>query len=442
MIIVALAAFALLALLTPTAQMAPGSIYTTDATCSGVDLNIYSSKDAVYLNGGPTGGGPGLPTGNYYVRVSAPGGLLLGYTATAIAIVNPDGNFAQCYQLSAILLKASDNTPGYDTTTNPGGEYNVDVSMDPDFGGGTIKSDNFKVKEDEIPPQGTLQVIKYYDADASGTLTVGDTPIVGWEVRVGGQADFGTTYETKMTPVSIIDLAPGCYSALEGDATNWIHTNASIQSKSVVSAGTTTIEFGNVCLGAGGGLTLGFWSNKNGQALITGAQLCTLNAFNLRNANGTAFDPIVGCAAPSASQISSGKSSLKSWLLGGTATNMAYMLSVQFSAMELNVLNGKVNGGAIVYAPGTGLSPNDFVTINQLLVAANIELGLHPDTTSGGPGSAFRAYQEALKNALDKANNNLNFVQSAGQCGVDPITNVLSGATFSYPATYAAPACP
>ena len=31
----------------------PGAIFTTDSTCSGVDLNIYASKDLVYLNGGP-----------------------------------------------------------------------------------------------------------------------------------------------------------------------------------------------------------------------------------------------------------------------------------------------------------------------------------------------------------------------------------------------------
>jgi len=316
--------------------------------------------------------------------------------------------------------------------------------MDPGFTGGTVKSDNFKVKEDEIPPQGTFQVQKFYDADASGTLTNADSPIVGWEVRTGAQPDFTTTFETKLTPVSIVDLAPGCYTAQEGDATNWIHTNASIQSKSVVPGGTTTIEFGNVCLGPGGGLTLGFWSNKNGQALITGSQLCTLNGLNLKNASGFNFDPVAGCAAPTTAQINSGKTALKNWLLGGSATNMAYMLSVQFTAMELNVLNGKVGGGSIVYAPGTDITANDFVTINQLLAAANTELGTpgHENTTSGTAGAAFRAYQEALKNALDKANNNLNFVQSAAQCGVDPQTNVLSGVTFTYPSTFAVPNCP
>jgi hypothetical protein len=49
-----------------------------------------------------------------------------------------------------------------------------------------------------------------------------------------------------------------------------------------------------------------------------------------------------------------------------------------------------------------------FISIGDLLSAANLELGLHGVTTDG---SAYRAYQEALKTALDRANNNLNFVQ-------------------------------
>jgi hypothetical protein len=443
---IGLAAFALLMLATTSALMAPGAIFTTDNACSGVDLNIYASKDAVYLNGGPSGGGPGLPDGFYYVQVTEPDGTVLGTSVgsgTPTPVHVTSGNFDQCYQLSAIVIKASDSSPGYDDTSNPGGEYKVWVSSGPTFDNSESKTDNFKVRED-VPPIGTLEVEKFYDADTSGTFTAGDTPIVGWEVRVGGQADFSTLFETKMTPVSIVDLAPGCYTAQEGDVTNWIHTNTSIQSAEVIAGGTTTIEFGNVCLGPGGGMTLGFWSNKNGQGLITGSQLCNLNGLNLKSGNGLDFNAVAGCAAPSNAQINAGKTALKSWLLNGNATNMAYMLSVQLTAMQLNVLNGKVLGTAIVYAPGTGITGNDFVSISQLIAAANADLGTpgHENTTSGTPGDIYRATQEALKNALDKANNNLNFVQTAGQCGVDAQTNVLSGVSFTYPATFTVPACP
>jgi hypothetical protein len=155
-------------------------------------------------------------------------------------------------------------------------------------------------------------------------------------------------------------------------------------------------DFGNVCVGNGGGLTLGFWSNKNGQALVGADDLSVLTALNLRNANGTAFDPATYAA-------------FRTWLLSATATNMSYMLSAQLAAMDLNVYNGKVIGGSLIYAPGT-LSANGagFATVNAIIAEANTALGTNGLVLSG---SSVRAYQENLKNALDKANNNLTFVQ-------------------------------
>ena len=44
------------------------------------------------------------------------------------------------------------------------------------------------------------------------------------------------------------------------------------------------------------------------------------------------------------------------------------------------------------------------------MAEANTELGLHGLTTDGSP---YRSYQESLKNALDAANNNLNFVRGS-----------------------------
>jgi hypothetical protein len=90
-------------------------------------------------------------------------------------------------------------------------------------------------------------------------------------------------------------------------------------------------------------------------------------------------------------------------LLNATATNMAYMLSAQLAAMELNVEAGFVDGSAIVFSPELG-----FITIGDLMTAANSALGTDGLTLVGDPN---RAAQEALKNALDAANNNTNFVQ-------------------------------
>jgi len=51
-----------------------------------------------------------------------------------------------------------------------------------------------------------------------------------------------------------------------------------------------------------------------------------------------------------------------------------------------------------------------FISVNDLMSAADVELGLHGSVLSG---DSFRPYQEALKNALDAANNNQNFVQGS-----------------------------
>ena len=45
----------------------------------------------------------------------------------------------------------------------------------------------------------------------------------------------------------------------------------------------------------------------------------------------------------------------------------------------------------------------------ELVATANTELGAHGLVPSGSP---FRDYQNALKNALDDANNNKTFVQA------------------------------
>ena len=148
------------------------------------------------------------------------------------------------------------------------------------------------------------------------------------------------------------------------------------------------------CLGGGNGLTLGWWQNRNGQAALTTADLCTLTELNLRNANGTDFDPIPNCP-PNPTNLNAGKTALANWLTGANATNMANMLSAQLATMKLNVIqpiNGKtVDGNALIFA-GTapigctvpGLSGMGLITVNDLMTAANsasnYSLVSYPDT--------------------------------------------------------------
>lgn len=401
MIFFSLAAFALLAIGTTSAFMAPntGHIYTTDVACSGVDLNIYSSKDVVFLNGGPTGGGSGLPDGNYYVQVTEPDGTPLGHTTTASVVVS-GGVFQVCYQLSVILVKQSDGTAGYDTTTNSGGEYKVWASKNPEFPESESKTDSFKVKEEEVIQQGTLNVIKFYDANANGLNDDGQL-ITGWKVRIQDGIDL-----VRFTPATLtVDADDYVVTEFAPAETNWVGTTTNPVNISIANGDNKTVEFGNLCLGPGGGKTLGFWSNKNGQAQMNDGgtltpELDLLESLCLAGPTGTLPD----------NYFNSNYGNFRTWILNATATNMAYMLSAQLAAMKLNIEAGFVNPDSLIYAPGTpGANSLGFATVGLVVSAAQDELCLHGTAYSV---DSWRAYQEALKNALDDANNNKTFVQS------------------------------
>ena len=386
---------------------ASGAIFTTDSDCAGTNINIFSSKDAVYLDGGPTHPvSAGLPDGSYYVRVTEPNGTLLGIggslIAPTIAVTVSGGEFVQCYQLSAILIKVTDSTQGYDTTSNNGGEYKVWVSKNSDFS--SSKTDNFKVKGDTgpsttptPPPQARLRVQKFYDVNANGT-NYNEDLITGWKINIHDDINY-----IRFTPVDII-LDPGTYNVSEFSPieTNWIPTTINPVNITLENRADETVRFGNVCIGAGGGHTLGFWSNKNGQAAMNDngtldPELALLSGMNLKNGSGLNFDP-------------TNYALFRDWILGAKATNMAYMLSAQLAAMALNVEAGFVNGNPLVYAPGVpGTNSLGFINVVALIKNADIALSVDGYTPAGDPN---RATQEALKNALDKANNNTTFVQA------------------------------
>jgi hypothetical protein len=386
-----------------------GAIFSTISPCDGaVNQNIYAAKADVYINGGPARpGAAAMPPGNYYVRVTEPfGGAVLGSSVGGPlgdmpVNVTSGGDFLSCYQLSAILKQTSNGQPGYDSTTNPGGEYKVWVCQDSGFTDSLCKTDNFKVKENNTTPPGWLQVIKFYDANLNGVNDeTSFLQLDGWQVKIDDSLHF-----VRLTPVLIGLDQTDVYTVAESTPieANWVPTTTTTVTGVSVQGTTQTsprlVQFGNVCLGEGGGLTLGFWSNKNGQTAfgkITGV-FNTLTALNLRNADGSAFDPTTYAA-------------FRPWILGADAVNMAYMLSAQLAAMKLNVLSGRVSATSMVYAPGvSGATAFGFVSIGSLMSAADASLGANGNTPSG---NSARAYQEVLKNALDGANNNHNFVQA------------------------------
>jgi hypothetical protein len=408
----------------------PGAVFTSKSVngpCDTVDSNIYASKLDVYVNGGPKGAnGPGLPASTkWYVQVTDPSGFTVLGTSTfnptppTTTPVDTDalGKFAKCYRLYDIVSSAP-GLLGYLDTPNNGGEYKVWVSEVPNFANDQTKTDNFKVRNDFVPPQETSRITirKYYDANANGVYDSGDQELFDWKV------DLLTPNIAKLTAPAIYDGLPdGVYTTREYAPIEKIWTATGVQvngltvpngaSSSVIlnSAVVTlarpdvtdvTVAYGNVCTGAGGGFTLGFWSNKNGEAAMApmAASLSLLASYNLKTATNADFDPTK-------------YADFRNWLLNGNAVNMKYMLSVQLATMVLNVKVKSDIANTLIYAPGTNSAlSTGFARLGDVMTEANNVLG---DIGVVVPvGMTLRNYQEYLKNALDNANNNKTFVQS------------------------------
>jgi len=237
----------------------------------------------------------------------------------------------------------------------------------------------------------TLTLTKFYDANANGAFDASERPLSGWRIQVG--SGFYLTPNTlKLDPTNYL------VKELDPTQTNWRHTTAPSVQVSLGEHDQLRATFGNVCLGDGGALGKGFWGNKNGKALFGADDLALMVSLNLRSGDGSPFNP-------------TSYSAFEGWLKSVTTTNMAYFLSAQLAAMELNVLNGKVDGGRLIYAPGTtSANAAGFATVSAVMSEANGELGLHGLTKSG---SAFRAYQSALADVLSNANEKATFVQAS-----------------------------
>lgn len=402
----------------------PGAIWTSTSNGTTVNGNIYGMKEDVYLNGGPRNcKGSGLPDGEYYFQVTDPSGSeLLSKDDLDKRKVAVSGGLITGY-LGGTHATGTSSCPGgitvalapFETTRNKGGEYKVWLTPVDKYqsDSGTFgfiaawsKTDNFKVRERDVEPPltGEISGMKWYDANTNGTKQSDEPAIEGWKIwnktdnsyactDKDGKYYFPGRPEEKFSIEEVFPTPPPI----------WLPTTPTSGDVITDSKGDGKgPDFGNVCLGPGGGKTLGFWSNKNGEATLSKIQnwLGVLSGLNLRNAAGGDFDPVSYAA-------------FRTWLLGANATNMAYMLSAQLAAMQLNVLAGFVNGGALIFAPGTkSANASGFASVNAIIAEANAELGMHATAYAG---DSWRSYQEALKNALDKANNNENFVQP-GPC--------------------------
>jgi hypothetical protein len=148
--VAAAAALPLVTAVTPATAAAPsGAIFTTVADGSEVNFNIYPSKDAVYLDGGPGPGAPqtaaGLDDGTYVFQVTDPSGKTLlstdpagcrQFTVSGGIITSTAPSPGGCAHVTGIDVDHGAITVQlmpYNDTPNPGGEYKVWVTIVSDY---------------------------------------------------------------------------------------------------------------------------------------------------------------------------------------------------------------------------------------------------------------------------------------------------------------------
>jgi len=269
---------------------------------------------------------------------------------------------------------------------NDGGNFQSHLRA-ANFDGSCVKTGN-DVDCGGEPPETVIEACKYYDFNANGVLDAGEQGLDGWPMTLNPLDGATPNVATQLTSAGCVswttlDPAFNPFTVTEGTPTepNWFHSTPVSQAVNVAPGDPQHVDFGNYCTVPSGGLTLGFWSNKNGQALINAGDLLALRNLCLRNADGSNFDPTTNAQ-------------VKSFLLGANATNMANMLSAQLAAMTLNVRHGFVDPNAFDLC--------SHQTVGQLTTAANTALCANGLTFSGSPD---RATQESLKNCIDALNN-------------------------------------
>jgi hypothetical protein len=274
---------------------------------------------------------------------------------------------------------------GWMQTAPADGCYEFDVALGAEITG--IDFGNIKL--------GSISGAKFYDANVNGVWDSGEPPIEGWKVHLTGTNIRGDTVDkyafTGADGKFVFEgLLPGNYTVEEVfPSGTWVNTTATSFSHEL-REGENYVGpyFGNVCLMPGtGGKTLGFWSNKNGQALISSSDVTELNALNLYKLNG--YPPF------DTANLTKAKTQIKNYLLSATAVDMRWMLFAQLIATKLNVLHGFLSGSTIVYVGPSTYVPSGFISIDEIMASANTALA-----------GTDRAAQEYWKNLLDGLNNN------------------------------------
>jgi hypothetical protein len=254
-------------------------------------------------------------------------------------------------------------------------------------------------------PHGTtlttdIRIFKFYDLNLNGVHDAGEVGIANWPFELYDATgttliDTGVTDSQGMLTFTVAQDNTQ-YLVVEVLQEPYINITPLSQT-AVADQDYVDLDFGNVAIQChyGLGKTLGFWSNPNGKSTLAGAfpdWVNTLNSYHLRNAAGARVT-----FSTANNDVAHGE--LNSFLLGGAATNMANMLSIQLAASILDVVAGDMSSHPGIFVEWDG----SMVNIWDVFAEADDLLRLHAVTISS---SAARDAQEDLKDFFDDLNKN------------------------------------
>lgn len=229
----------------------------------------------------------------------------------------------------------------------------------------------------------------FRDEDRDGVRDAGEGGLANWQVRLTNTTSSVTATTDANGHYSFAAVPAGEYSVELVLQNGYIVTTAA--SHSIVVCDCADLEVN--LLGAAVAMlpcnarTIGYWRNHHGLCKVQQFQILqTLPALHIVNMCGQYVAP-------------GNIWSFKCWLQMANSWNMAYMLSAQLVAMHCNVMVGFVHPDCVINDPCLGQ-----MTIAQLMQQAVASLCAHRYTP---PCSPHRHAQSLLKNALDRANNNL-----------------------------------
>ena len=206
-----------------------GALFTTTASNTTVNNNIYATKADAYLGGGPqNSNASGLPNGNYYFQVTDPSGAVLLSTDAIqcreliVANGRVSGSTGSCPHSNGSFNPANSSTSvqllPYADTPNNGGEYKAWITKIDDYNKPNCKgrssngfctsdskTDNFKVKAPTALPA-YVYACKFNDFNNNGVHDVDEPTIIGWPMTAFGVDGAGSSGKNVVTGID------GCVS--------------------------------------------------------------------------------------------------------------------------------------------------------------------------------------------------------------------------------------